>query len=67
MQNVTMRIDAATVQRIVENHVNESLAHGMHARVTTVGGYPAPTSMPNQPNLELTVTFDVVEMPVPKN
>lgn len=63
MQNVTMKIDAATVQRIVEGHINESLASGMHARATMVYGNATSVPIPNQPSFELTVTFDVVEMP----
>lgn len=63
MQNVNMKIDAATVQRIVERHINETLVPGVMARVSMIGGNSAVLPVPGSPNYELIVSFDVVPNP----
>lgn len=59
MKNIMAKIDAETLQRIVERHINESLAQGSQARITTISGTTPTEFRANLPNHELMVQFDV--------
>lgn len=61
MKNVTINIDAETVARIVEEHINQELAENQRAKASCISAGYDSNPAPNQPATTLCVIFDTVQ------
>jgi hypothetical protein len=63
MNNVTIKIDSKTVKGLVEAYVNQTMLHPKaRAKASSINSSFTSTAEAGQPSMEISVTFDVIQI-----
>lgn len=62
MNNICIQITARDLKKMLEEHLRQSLAANKRAVIRMVTSTCDPITEPGQPNMGVSVTFDVVDV-----